>query len=306
MNGLAQNQQASGICLNLSSCLDTKCLTVLQQLLPGIKCVEKLIVRNNSMGKALAMLLPRFGDMENLRTLDIGGENFEVLIENYQFDVIEEILELILTFLQDAKKINTLILSDCQLKEHLNCMIYKLINSGNTSLRTIDISGNQIGDTGAAILSEALKKNQTLKSVILDKNGIGEEGVWKLSEAFHHNTTLTSLSAQTSLKEITKTANISYQYHQNEEALIMLEEGLKHNQKLHNRPDSKEKKIGTDILIAQKQCEQELHEASTFTGNNQDVYSAANNMQRNGLEFAEASEQKTGSIGTIELKNNED
>ena len=63
----------------------------------------------------------------------------------------------------------------------------------NTSLTSLDLSGNSIDDGGASSLTEALRVNTSLTSLGLDGNSIGDEGASSLSEALRVNTSLTSL-----------------------------------------------------------------------------------------------------------------
>ncbi len=60
-------------------------------------------------------------------------------------------------------------------------------------LTTLDLESNQIGDAGAAALSEALKSNATLTKLFL-QNQVGEAGAAALSEALKINATLTELN----------------------------------------------------------------------------------------------------------------
>ncbi|XP_067050400.1 NLR family CARD domain-containing protein 3-like isoform X2 [Acropora muricata] len=63
----------------------------------------------------------------------------------------------------------------------------------NTSLTSLDLSGNSIGSKGASSLSEVLRVNTSLTSLCLTDNSIGAEGASSLSEALRVNTSLTSL-----------------------------------------------------------------------------------------------------------------
>ena len=63
----------------------------------------------------------------------------------------------------------------------------------NTSLTSLNLDGNSIGDEGANSLSEALRVNTSLTSLDLRDNSIGDEGAHSLSEALRVNTSLTSL-----------------------------------------------------------------------------------------------------------------
>ena len=53
----------------------------------------------------------------------------------------------------------------------------------NTSLKNLDLSGNNIGDDGAKAIAEALKKNTSLKSVNLSWCDIGDDGIEAIAEA---------------------------------------------------------------------------------------------------------------------------
>ena len=63
----------------------------------------------------------------------------------------------------------------------------------NTSLTSLHLMDNSIGDEGASSLSEALIVNTSLSSLALCLNTIGAEGASSLSEALRVNTSLTSL-----------------------------------------------------------------------------------------------------------------
>ena len=70
----------------------------------------------------------------------------------------------------------------------------------NTSLTSLNLAHNSIGDEGASSLSEALRVNTSLTSLYLSDNSIGVEGASSLSEALRVNTSLTSLDlAQNSI-----------------------------------------------------------------------------------------------------------
>ena len=63
----------------------------------------------------------------------------------------------------------------------------------NTSLTTLDLSGNSFGDDGATSLSQALAANTSLTTLNLSLNFIGAEGATSLSQALAVNTSLTTL-----------------------------------------------------------------------------------------------------------------
>ncbi|KAK5797292.1 hypothetical protein F5H01DRAFT_385237 [Linnemannia elongata] len=61
----------------------------------------------------------------------------------------------------------------------------------NSTLTTLDLKRNKIGDNGARALSEALKTNSTLTTLNLESNNIGNNGAQALSRALKINSTVT-------------------------------------------------------------------------------------------------------------------
>ena len=61
------------------------------------------------------------------------------------------------------------------------------------ALQTVDLGGNQVGDEGAKMLSDALKGNTTLKTLRLHSNAIGASGGTALADLLLANRTLTKL-----------------------------------------------------------------------------------------------------------------
>ncbi|CAF4839605.1 unnamed protein product, partial [Rotaria sp. Silwood1] len=63
----------------------------------------------------------------------------------------------------------------------------------NITLLTLDLENNQIGDNGAQYLGEGLLRNATLTELYLDNNEIGYKGAQSLGEGLQKTTTLTTL-----------------------------------------------------------------------------------------------------------------
>ncbi|KAG0361138.1 hypothetical protein BGX24_005427, partial [Mortierella sp. AD032] len=68
------------------------------------------------------------------------------------------------------------------------------ILKNNSTVTTLNLRCNSIGDNGAMALFEALKTNLALTTLDLDDNSIGKNGVMVLSEALKTNLTLTTLN----------------------------------------------------------------------------------------------------------------
>jgi len=63
----------------------------------------------------------------------------------------------------------------------------------NTTLTTLCLDGNEIGDEGALLIGRSLKKNSSLIALSLEDNNIGKVGIKELCEALIINTTLKEL-----------------------------------------------------------------------------------------------------------------
>ena len=63
----------------------------------------------------------------------------------------------------------------------------------NTTLTRLYLSDNNLGETGAAVLADALRTNTTLTRLDLSDNNLGETGAAVLADALRTNTTLTKL-----------------------------------------------------------------------------------------------------------------
>ncbi|CAO3568867.1 unnamed protein product [Mortierella alpina] len=66
----------------------------------------------------------------------------------------------------------------------------------NSTLATLNLDSNTVGDDGAKVLAEALKTNSTLTTLNLPYNSIGDDGAKALAEALETNKTLTILNLE--------------------------------------------------------------------------------------------------------------
>ncbi len=58
---------------------------------------------------------------------------------------------------------------------------------GNSSLKVLDIGGNNIGPEGIKVLLESLRGNLTLKTLEIGYNPIGEEGAKYLADVVKYD-----------------------------------------------------------------------------------------------------------------------
>ena len=74
-----------------------------------------------------------------------------------------------------------MVLSDCKLGAHLSVLLNAL--GVASTLRSLDISGNEIGNFGARLMAKALQINSSLETLVIDRNQIGSDGFWDLANA---------------------------------------------------------------------------------------------------------------------------
>ena len=75
-----------------------------------------------------------------------------------------------------------------------NIMLFFEALAANSSLTSLSLYKNKIGDSGAASLSQALAANSSLTNLILWSNEIGDSGAASLSQALAANFSLTNLT----------------------------------------------------------------------------------------------------------------
>ena len=63
----------------------------------------------------------------------------------------------------------------------------------NSTLLTLELCENRVGDEGAIVIAEALKMNRTLQTLNLHENGVGDKGAMAMAEMLKINPALQSL-----------------------------------------------------------------------------------------------------------------
>ena len=96
------------------------------------------------------------------------------------------------TFLQ-ALAFNSTVLRLDLIKWKYTVNVLTRVLRVNTSLSSLGLDGNSIGNEGANSLAEALRVNTSLSSLDLELNSIGDEGANSLAQALRVNTSLSSL-----------------------------------------------------------------------------------------------------------------
>lgn len=187
--GLASNQQLQPFRLDLDATCEKGSASVLDACIGGIRC-ETLSLRDNNLDGELQGVLQSLMMVTCLRRLDIGGSNMNQLKKNNkQVHVINKVLLDVVKLYSEEGCLEELNLSDCRLGAYLSVLINTL--AATTTLKSLDISGNEMGNFGARILSKALQVNVSLRSVSIDNNHIGADGFVDLATSIKMNHTLT-------------------------------------------------------------------------------------------------------------------
>ncbi|EFP10191.1 CRE-CRML-1 protein [Caenorhabditis remanei] len=187
--GLASNQQLQPFRLDLDSTCEKGSANVLDACIGGVRC-ETLSLRDNNLDGDLQGVLQSLMMVTCLRRLDIGGANMNGLKKNNkQAHVINKILLDVVKLYSEEGCLEELNLSEARLGAYLSVLLNTL--GATTTLKSLDISGNEIGNFGARILSKALQVNVSLRSVSIDNNHIGADGFVDLATSMKMNHTLT-------------------------------------------------------------------------------------------------------------------
>ncbi|KAI4809211.1 hypothetical protein KUCAC02_018117 [Chaenocephalus aceratus] len=182
--GLSNNPHITDLHLDISSCeLRSAGAGVIQELFPRVACVGTLDISDNGLDADLLAVIPAFSRHPSLKHLML-GKNF-----NIKGRVLEEILQKLVHLVQEEEcALHSLSLADSRLRQRGTVMVNAL--GSNACLRKVDLSGNQLEDSGAKMLSKALQINTTLRSVTWDRNNTTAMGFQDVARALEHNFTL--------------------------------------------------------------------------------------------------------------------
>ncbi|XP_066569648.1 capping protein, Arp2/3 and myosin-I linker protein 2 isoform X2 [Amia ocellicauda] len=181
LQGLATNTRLSGLELDLSNCeLRSAGAQVIQEHIFEAKAIGSLNLSDNGFDSDMVTLVLSIGRSHTIRRLAL-GKNF-AMKSRALADVLQRIVQLIQ---EEECPLESLSVADSKLKTGTTVLINALGN--NTSLTTIDISGNCIGDTGAKMLAKALQINTKLRTLIWDKNNVTASGFLDVANALEKN-----------------------------------------------------------------------------------------------------------------------
>ncbi|KAM4894231.1 capping protein, Arp2/3 and myosin-I linker protein 2 [Sylvia borin] len=188
LQGLADNSHISDLHLDLSSCeLRSAGAQVIQDLIPDASSISQLDLSDNGFDPDMVTLVLSIGRSKSIRHVSL-GKNFNIKSKEGLLDVLHRIVQL--TQEEDCP-LQSLSVAESRLKLGTNVLLSAL--GSNTSLISLDISGNAMGDTGAKMLAKALQINTKLRTVIWDRNNTTAHGLLEVAQALERNYTLKSM-----------------------------------------------------------------------------------------------------------------
>ncbi|XP_034555561.1 capping protein, Arp2/3 and myosin-I linker protein 3-like isoform X2 [Notolabrus celidotus] len=184
LTGLTSNPHINDLHLDISGCeLRSAGAAVIQELFPRVSSVGTLDISDNGLDADLLTVLPAFSRHPSLKHLHL-GKNF-----NIKNRVLDEVLQKLVQLIQEEEcALQSLSLTESRLRSRGTVLVNAL--GSNTCLRKVDLSGNNMDDIGAKMLSKALQINTTLRSVTWDRNNTSATGFLDVARALEHNFTL--------------------------------------------------------------------------------------------------------------------
>ncbi|XP_061593999.1 capping protein, Arp2/3 and myosin-I linker protein 3-like isoform X1 [Cololabis saira] len=182
--GLTSNPHINDLHLDISGCeLRSAGAAVIQELFPRVSSIATLDLSDNGLDADLLTVVPALSRHPSLKHLYL-GKNFSI-----KSRVLDEVLQKLVQLIQEEEcALQTLSLSDSRLRSRGTVLVNAL--GSNTCLRKVDLSGNNMDDIGAKMLSKALQINTTLRSVTWDRNNTSAAGFLDVARALEHNFTL--------------------------------------------------------------------------------------------------------------------
>lgn len=152
----------------------------------------------------------------NLSRNDVGGlENAEALR----------------AMLLRNKTLTELVVQQCRIIDDQGCIGQGL--AGNSSLKTLNLCHNGIGDAGAIALAEGLESNSTLQQLMLLSTKFGPTGIARIAKALLVNSSLVRLGLRPRQWEALASLLSDGCGHDWEEATAMLLRALKYNHRVN-------------------------------------------------------------------------
>ncbi|KAK5907277.1 hypothetical protein CesoFtcFv8_005145 [Champsocephalus esox] len=181
LTGLTSNPHINDLHLDISGCeLRSAGAAVIQELFPRVSSIGTLDISDNGLDADLLTVLPALSRHPSLKHLHL-GKNF-----NIKNRVLDEALQKLVQLIQEEEcALQSLSLIDSRLRSRGTVLVNAL--GSNTCLKKVDLSGNNMDDIGAKMLSKALQINTSLRSVTWDRNNTSAAGFLDVARALEHN-----------------------------------------------------------------------------------------------------------------------
>lgn len=89
----------------------------------------------------------------------------------------------------ENSKLQEIWLSECEITDAGAIELARVLKSPKSSLRYVNLSGNEIGEDGAKALFATLRTNRKLEAFFLNGNRIGDDSIVELADALEVNQT---------------------------------------------------------------------------------------------------------------------
>ncbi|XP_063951729.1 F-actin-uncapping protein LRRC16A-like [Lytechinus pictus] len=185
--------------------------------------VTTLNLRDNGFNVAMVSLVAWMGQNHSLECVDL-SQNMSPSSKKADREKVVVALE---EMIQNPDlPLHTILLAGNRFRLETQQLINAL--GSNTTLLSVDLSGNEMKDIGARLLAKALQINNKLQTVVIDNNNIGLQGFQDLAQALERNYTLKRMPIPTT--DMMAVMQKNHEKHEKTEAAIQkIQECLQRN-----------------------------------------------------------------------------
>ncbi|CAF1023065.1 unnamed protein product, partial [Adineta steineri] len=144
-----------------------------------IPSLTALDITGCDLDNEMSTLLIELKKNRKLKSLHL-GKNFNNIKAKHMQRTINVMKDLVL-----ENELEYLSLTDSKLKEYTADFLYSILN--NTSLKTLDIRGNLMGDAGVRVLTHIIKINRHLHTIFYDRNTLSLNNFEEIVDAMEEN-----------------------------------------------------------------------------------------------------------------------
>jgi hypothetical protein len=173
-------QREPNFFLNLASNNDigsATCLKLFLNDLSLLKCLTSLDMTDTNLDADSDTLINALIQNNSIESLCL-SKNFI----NTKTKHVKRLIQSLVTLITNHEsKLKSLWIADCKLRSNINELINNLDSC--TTLKHLDISGNEIGDFGINLLSKSLQMNRSIETISIDKSNANLAHFSKLIDA---------------------------------------------------------------------------------------------------------------------------